>query len=179
MAKRTGSKLGWIVVGVALTYGGYRAVDAAFSSDAADDHVANQLWLGKLPKTDRDIVEHLVLIDHDNGRFGAWGRSSAWLHNFEVFKWAREKDRLLLFFPQTRKRGKAKVRAWKCEGDAPKPFQLCLEITRDGDTALYYSREDWVIEPGNVAESLEDIAEDTPELDGHLDEVADVDLVDG
>ena len=174
------SKRGWVVVGLIglLGYGGYLAVDAAISTDAADDHVANQLWLAKLPENDRDLVKHMVLLDHDNGRFGVWGRSSAWLHNFEVFKWAREKDRLLFFFPQTRKKGKAKIKAWKCAGEAPKPFQLCLEITKNGKKQLYYSREDWVIEPGNVAESLEDITEDTPELEGLFDEVEDVDPAD-
>jgi hypothetical protein len=156
-----------LVVGVAA-YGAYRLADAALGTEGGD-HLANQLWIGKLPKTDREIVEHMVLLDQDAGRFGVWGKSSAWRHDLEIFKWARERDRLLLFFPQTRRKARAGVRTWECEGEAPKPFQLCLEVTLDGKKRRYYSREDWVVEPGELTHSIEEIVADTPELDGYLD----------
>ncbi|MEZ4444622.1 MAG: hypothetical protein R3B72_36445 [Polyangiaceae bacterium] len=128
------------------------------------DRVENQLWLAALPKSDRDMVDHLVLIDHERGRFGVGGRSSTWRHEVEIFKWAREQDQLMRLYPQTRKLVKGKVRAWSCKGDAPRPFDLCLEIAEGGATRRYYSREEWVVQPGSVAESLEAIARETPEL---------------
>ena len=145
------------------------------SDEGAGDHVANQLWLAKLPKSDRDMVGHIVLLDQKRGRFGVAGTSSTWRHELELFKWAREEDRLMRYFPQSRKRTKSKIRTWNCEGEAPRPFQLCLEISSGGSKQLFYSREDWVVKPGEVAESIEEIATDTPELDGFLDEL-DVEL---
>ena len=163
------SKRGWValaLIGVGA-FGTYRLFS---SDDDASDHVVNQLWIGKLPQSDRDMFDHVVLLDQDGGRFGVWGKSSTWRHDIEIFKFGREKERLSVFFPQTRKTAKGSVRAWTC--DAPKPFELCLEIVLEGKKRLYYSREDWVIEPGNVGESLTDIAEGTPELQGLREQVA-------
>jgi hypothetical protein len=163
------SKRTWVVLGLVALGGvaAWRALDSG--EDAAGDRVENQLWISALPKDDREMIDHLVLVDHEDGRFGVRGRSSAWRHDVEILKWGREKDVLLLFFPQTRSKAKWTVRQWSCAGEAPKPFELCLEIKGDGARKLFYSREEWEIDPGEAAASLAEIARDTPELEGTLD----------
>jgi hypothetical protein len=51
------------------------------------------------------------------------------------------------------------------ECDAPKPFELCLDLEGDSGKRRYYSRHDWVIEPG---EAVDTAFEDAPELVGRV-----------
>jgi hypothetical protein len=153
-----------------MALGAYALWSFASGDELSDgDRVANQLWVTKLPQDDRDMIDHLVLIDDDGERWGLRGRSSAWRHDLEIFQWGREQERLLLYFPQTRSKGQWKVRFWRCADEAPKPFELCLEISGDGAPRRFYSRDDWAIDSGDAADSLASIAEGTPELAHHLD----------
>lgn len=119
-------------------------------SDTAEEGLkllANQVWLERLPADDRDQIHHVVFIDNRRDRFGAFGRSSTWRHAIEVFRWNREEGRLTLLLPQDRVRLDLGVRVWNCEGEAPEPFELCLELkTAKGRTGHYYSRHDWKID---------------------------------
>jgi hypothetical protein len=116
------------------------------ADDASPSDAVNRVWLERLPKNRRDIVGHLVLIDDSGQRYGAVGRSSTWRHEVEVFKWALERDRLMQLFPQTGNKTKSTLKASEC--DAPKPFELCLDIAGPKGKRRLYSRHDWVIEPG-------------------------------
>ncbi|MCB9567923.1 MAG: hypothetical protein H6710_12060 [Myxococcales bacterium] len=132
--------------------------------------LTNHVWLERLPNDDRDMITHLLVLDTRDGRFGTVGRSSAWRHVIEVFKWFREEDRLTLDFPQERVRTEFTVRTWECAGEAPRPFELCLEMTRGHRSIHFYSRHDWVVEPhGDLAEgeaSLAALIAENPELRG-------------
>jgi len=149
----------------ALVVGGLAWAAASWTADelAAADDAVNRVWLERLPKSGRDIIGHFVMVDHEGKRFGATGRSSRWRHDVEVFKWALEEDRLVQVFPQTRSKVKSKVVAGRC--DAPRPFDMCLELTSQGGSKKFYSRHDWVIEPGETADGW---ADDHPELAGFL-----------
>src|SRR5687767_14203548 len=61
----------------------------------------NRPWIERKPSSHRDLVRHVTMIDHPRGRVGVTGRSSAWKHDVELFRWALEGDRLLMYFPQT------------------------------------------------------------------------------
>lgn len=127
---------------------------------AGAEHLANHVWLERLPTDERDMITHLLAIDSRDGRFGLVGRSSTWRHVIEVFKWHRENDRLTLLFPQERTRATFNVRTWECKGEAPAPFELCLELARGDRSVVLYSRHDWIVEPhGFVADSSEAVAE--------------------
>ncbi len=135
---------------------------------AGAEHLANHVWLERLPTDERDMITHLLAIDSRDGRFGLVGRSSTWRHVIEVFKWHREADRLTLFFPQERHRAAFKVRTWECKGEAPAPFELCLELTRGDRSVVLYSRHDWVVDPHGFvedrSEAVADLVADNAEL---------------
>ena len=40
--------------------------------------------------------------------------------------------RLELGFPQENQRLRVTARTWRCKGEAPRPFELCLTLTHDG-----------------------------------------------
>ncbi len=135
---------------------------------AGAEHLANQIWLERLPANDRDMITHFLALDTRDGRFGIVGRSSSWRHIIEVFKWGRKGDRLKLFFPQERSRAAFTVRTWECKGEAPAPFELCLEFARGDRSATFYSRHEWVVEPQAFVEDrdevLRELAADHAEL---------------
>lgn len=145
-------------------------------SAAGAKHAVNQLWIERLPANSRDRVDHFVLVRHSEGRVGAVGKSSQWRHNIEVFLWGLEGERLSVFLPQDERKAQLKVRTWECAGEAPKPFELCLELTgANGSSATMYSRKDWIIEPGNVTDALAEIADEEPALAGLVAELDGVD----
>ena len=127
-------------------------------------HVVNQVWLERIPTDPRDMIGHLVIVDHPQGKIGAAGRSSQWRHMIEVFMWKLDGHRLGLFSPQDKQRAKVRVKTYDCEGDAPEPFEICMDIEADDRKVTYYSRREWEIEPHNVADSLEDFAETYPNV---------------
>ena len=136
---------------------------------AGAEHLANHVWLERLPTDERDMITHFLAIDSRDGRFGLVGRSSTWRHVIEVFKWHREDDRLRLFFPQERSRAAFKVRTWECKGEAPAPFELCLELARGDRSVVLYSRHDWVVDPHEVVEdrsgAIEELVAENAELE--------------
>ena len=69
--------------------------------------------------------------------------------------------------PQVREaKAQLNVRTWECAGEAPEPFELCLELKNKRGAVTMYSRKDWIIEPKDVAGSLAEIVEDAPALAG-------------
>ena len=175
MSSNHRNKLIALALAGACAYGVYEAGKFVLGSEAqGTKHAVNQLWIDHVPQDDRDMIVHMVLLDHRQGQFGAIGRSSQWRHMVDVFRWQLQKDTLRVFFPQDRSRGQVKIETWDCKGEAPAPFELCMKLSaKDGDSVMLYSRRDWKVEPRNVDESLEDIADDNPELAGVLREFDD------
>ncbi|MEM7159337.1 MAG: hypothetical protein AAF799_41245 [Myxococcota bacterium] len=173
MAKTTTKLLGLALAG-ASAYGMFTLGQCLFADDeaAGTQHVLNQFWIERIPGDSREMIQHLVLIDIDGDRLGATGRSSQWRHLVELFHYGLEGNRLSLFFPQERVRGKVTVKSWECEGEAPEPFELCLEISDGGHSLMLYSLEEWNIDPDNVEESLQEIRSGHPELATALSDVS-------
>lgn len=139
------------------------------SEVASADHLVNQVWIERMPEDQRDMVAHLVVIDHPQGQIGVAGRSSQWRHLIEAFLWRLDGDQLRLRFPQDRVRAKVQARTWRCAGEAPRPFELCLEIRAGDRQATFYSREDWVVRP-HESDAFEAVAEELPQLAAALDQ---------
>ena len=148
MARSTSTrKLAALITVGALAFGTYKLGSAVLGDDSLSaQRLANQVWIERLPKDDRDMINHLVLVEDGRERFGAFGKSSQWRHFVEIFRWSREDERLTLLLPQERKRLDLGVRVWDCEGEAPAPFQLCLELSNKSRKIQYYSRRDWTID---------------------------------
>ncbi len=153
----------------ALSVGTYSLFSASDEEAAGTRNLVNQVWIERMPQTPRDMIGHIVLLDRDRQQFGITGRGSQWRHVLEAFGWRLEGSQLKLFFPQDRVRGEVEARTWKCAGEAPEPFELCLEFSNNkGQTMQFYSHPDWVVKD---ADSLEALAMQTPELAGVFENV--------
>jgi hypothetical protein len=119
-----------------------------FTSAPRPDRLINQLWIERMPTSRRDMVWQFVAIEQGEHRNGILGRASHWRLAIDVFHWKQEGDGFSLHTPQNDCRLQVKARTWKCAGQAPKPFELCLEIESGGKHYRYFSREDWQVRPG-------------------------------
>ncbi len=165
-------KVAMVAAGGLAVLGLFRLGGWMLSDDveaAGTEHLVNQAWIDHFPQDNTDMVGHLVLVEHPDGKAGVTGRSSVWRHRLEVFLWAKEDDTVYMRFPQSGARGKVKARTWACEGEAPEPFELCLELRSGDKTLKMYSREEWIIKPQQVEGSLQAIAEEVPALAGSFD----------
>lgn len=140
-------KLAAVTAGVALTWTAFCPQDSTGGEDAvaATDGLVNRPWLNRMPTGERDTIFHLALLKHPKGRVGAAGHSSQWRHRIEVMRWRLKDGNLGVRFPQDGAKGELGVKTWKCGGEAPAPFDLCLEISNDDRVMTLYSREDWEI----------------------------------
>lgn len=167
---KANQKATWVALAVvgACGLGLWTAGSALFGDDSAQGtaQLTNRPWIERVPANERDMIGHLILLDHPQGRFGVTGRSSNWRHLLEVYRWRLDGDRLGLFFPQDHVKVGVKVRTWECGGEAPAPFDLCLEITdARGRKAVVYSREDWEVRPERLEADLANIAEELADDD--------------
>ncbi|MBC8072052.1 MAG: hypothetical protein IAG13_27265 [Deltaproteobacteria bacterium] len=166
------SRVGKNVVALAvvggLAFGTWTLGQRLFGDDEVGGegarHAVNQVWIERVPADQRDMINHFVLIKHPQGKVGGFGKSSQWRHFVELFQWGLEGERLSVFLPQERTKAQLKVRTWECAGEAPDPFELCLELSNGKRSMQMYSRKDWVIEPHDVEGSIAAIAEEQPEL---------------
>lgn len=158
-AMRTSSR--WVVtslVATAVVAGG--VYGSRLRGDAtAGPKVANQVWLSHMPTGPRDLVGHLVVLDRNRKREGVAGIASRYRFSGSVVWWALEANRMTLFFPQVKKRTDWTVRTWACAGEAPAPFELCLELKpadSSKKTFRFYSMRDWVVDrAGKAPDGLE------------------------
>jgi len=125
---------------------------------ASTGHFANRLRIERMPTDERDMVAYLAALKLPEGRFGATGRASQWRQFTEVFRWTLEGDRLRAVFPQERIRAEFQVRTWECRGEAPRPFELCLQISKGERSHIFYSMEEWEISPRD-SKSLDQLAD--------------------
>jgi hypothetical protein len=165
---RVGKQVVALAVVGGLAFGTWTLGQRLFSDDEVGGegarHAVNQVWIERVPADQRDMINHFVLVKHSQGKIGGFGKSSQWRHFVELFQWGLEGERLSVFLPQERTKAKLKVRTWECAGEAPDPFELCLELSNGKRSMKMYSRKDWVIEPENVDESIDTIIEGQPEL---------------
>ncbi len=115
---------------------------------AGPQWLVNQVWIERMPRDERDMFFQLLMVEHEDRRIGVTGRSSRWRSHFDLFQWNVRDDVVNALFPQDNRRLSMKARTWACQGEAPRPFELCLELRGQRQTFKLYSRKDWVIRPG-------------------------------
>jgi hypothetical protein len=159
MSRRHGRWLRWAGV-VSGSIATWQIASHFFAQRSGPDKLVNQVWLERWPKDSRDMVWHFVAVEHDQRRVGRLGRASRWRVASDGFVWRQDGARLDARFPQNDCRSTLVARTWKCAGEAPKPFELCLELKGGGRVFRYYSRTDWIIRPHGevVADDLDWLA---------------------
>lgn len=116
-------------------------------------HLVDRVWIDHLPKSPTDLISHLVVLKERQGHVGGvLGRSSEWRIGLDLFSRKLGPESMEMYFPQRNERVRVGVRTWKCKGEAPEPFELCLELKADRRLIRLYSREDWIIPEGVPAE---------------------------
>lgn len=171
--KKSRSPLLVLALTAATIFAAWKLGGALLSSSSSarkTDLLVNRVWIDHLPTGSRDMISHLVLVDHEQGKFGATGQSSQWRHLVDVFMWRLEGKELRAFFPQDQVRARARVKTWRCAGEAPQPFELCLRISdmEYKESIVLYSREDWVIDADDTTGSAAALASREPGLEGVL-----------
>ena len=117
---------------------------------AGPQWLSNQIWVERIPRDERDMFFHLIMVDHDDQQIGVVGRSSRWRARFDLFQWAVSDNVVSALFPQDNRRLSMQARTWACAGEAPgPPFELCLELKGPRQTFRLYSRKEWVVRPGH------------------------------
>jgi hypothetical protein len=101
--------------------------------DRSVKRLVNQVWIERMPRHQRDMIWGGVLIEDGKDRVGVISHGSQWRVHADVLLWRLDGDLLRTRFPQDDRRYDLKARTWECEGRAPEPFQLCLELRR-GDS---------------------------------------------
>ena len=144
-----GSRRRWLSVLLlaAVAVAGWRAWDWWSATHAGTTELLfNRVWLERMPRAEREMVRNLALVQHGERKMGVTARASRWRVQADLFRWRMDgEDRLETRFPQDGRQATFNVRAWYCAKEAPKPFELCLELSRGGRTRRLYSREDWII----------------------------------
>lgn len=140
------SKRAWVLAVVFTIVGvaGWRWRHATTHDDGGVT-VTNRVWIERLPSSDRDPIETLLMIDDaDNDlAVGAFQKSSAWRGAFEVFLFERDGDTLELTFPQTDEHEHVRARARRCN---ERGMDYCLEVTGSSrGIARYVSKKGWEI----------------------------------
>jgi hypothetical protein len=154
----------WVVGGLLALLAGRSLLRWLFAPEAPPK-LANQVWVERVHRNPRDMVHDLVLVEDKKGRhFGVTGRASRFRANLDLLLWSQQGDRLNLALPQDRVRVALQYRTWNCKGQAPAPFELCLELRQDRRRVRLYSREQWVVRPGQQLEVEGDVASAVPGL---------------
>jgi hypothetical protein len=149
------------------------------SEESGPKQLVNQIWLERMPRDPRDMVYVAALIEREGKRLGVVQRASRWRSHQDVFLWRVDGDRLRTRFPQDGKRFNLQVRTWECEGQAPRPFQLCLEAKRGNQVLRFFSRKDWVIRSAEDGPPPAEVAWLEPSWRGPLDVAHTEELGDG
>ena len=170
----------WLIaaLAVAAAVGGWRLWVLFFDQPGTAELLVNRLWIERAPRNPRDLIRQVVVLRRGERQVGVTARGSQWRVQAEGFLWRLEGEdqRLVARFPQDNRKASFEVRAWRCAGQVPKPFELCLEIGRGGRSRRLYSRTEWVVrsEGGGVNDDRDvawmaptwDFAAHTPTDDG-------------
>jgi hypothetical protein len=124
----------------------------------APAHLLDRVWIDHVPDSPTDMVHHLLVLKDPQGPGvgGVLGASSQWHVGLDLFQRKLGADHMRLFFPQRKKAFVVNVKTWRCEGDAPQPFQLCLELSAKNGKHKHrlYSRDDWTIDSSELPDEI-------------------------
>lgn len=106
--------------------------------------LANRPWIDHMPRDERDMVTQVVFLEKGNLREGAMLRASRWRQVAELFRWETRAGGLTIELPQVGRKIPISAQASECK-DAPKPFDLCLDVSLLGKGVRLFSKKEWKI----------------------------------
>lgn len=112
------------------------------ASTEGTELLVNHPWIERMPKDPRDSIHGLILVERGR-RLGAASHGSLFRYSLDMLGWKASGDSVELLFLQDERKESFHYRAWKCKGEAPKPFDLCLELESRGKHFKMYSRGEW------------------------------------
>ncbi|MBI2378282.1 MAG: hypothetical protein HYV07_30050 [Deltaproteobacteria bacterium] len=131
-------------------------------------YLVNRPWVDHVPKSDRDLVTHLMLFEQRSIRLGVVGQASRWRTIRDHLRFKIEGEKVVMEFPQEQKKISFHAKTWTCK-EAPEPFDLCLELAHPGKKPIrLYSRSRWRFQeegidadevPDGLRSQLKDLAE--------------------
>ncbi len=121
----------------------------------------NRVWVDHLPTKPDDLSVQLALATKSGRSIGLVSQTSVWRLWIERLRWSTKGDQLTMEFPQLQSKVTVRYRVFDCKGKAPRPFDLCLELTHKEGSIMLYSKRN---RPWRRAESLEVMLDEpTPE----------------
>lgn len=105
--------------------------------------LTDRLWMERLPQQPRELAHVLTLRKVRDHRVGFAAAGSTFRWQVDLVEWSLERDVLTLVTKQDDVVTRFDVKVRRCAGEAPKPFDLCLDLRAGGQTFHYFSREDW------------------------------------
>ena len=108
--------------------------------------LTNRVWFSRMPKNGREPAVHLALFEQMGKKGGAVVVGSAFRFMVDVVDFEVRRGKLTLTVLQDKKRATFKARTWACK-TAPRPFDLCLELERQGRTVTLFSSRKMRIGP--------------------------------
>lgn len=115
------------------------AAEARLTKKKPALELTNRVWRNKVPKDGRDLTFHMVLFDKAKLRAGAMAHLSEWRYYVDRVRFRVQGKTLTIESPQDRTKTTFDVRTYRCKGEAPKPFDLCLELKRGKRKVTLYS----------------------------------------
>lgn len=102
-------------------------------------HLTNRQWVNKVPDGPKDMVFRLILLGRIKRKMGVVMNASNYRFIGDVIGYRVEGNRLTLTIPQDDAEVTFIARTWPCK-NAPKPFDLCLELKRGRQSIILYSQ---------------------------------------
>lgn len=102
--------------------------------------VTNRVWRDRNPKDGKDLTFHLVLLDKAKVRTGITASLSQWRYHVDRLRYRLKGSTLLIESPQDGQKATFEVKTWACKGEAPAPFDLCLQLKKSGRKLVLYSQ---------------------------------------
>ncbi len=142
---------------VCASYFMWPAPDDGASEVASSEHLINQVWINRIPKSKRDMIRIFVAAEKKKNKYGAVQAASRWRFFSDTFLYTKQGNKLVLKFPQENKKVAVDAKTWKCN---VKPFDLCLELKRGKHSLKMFSKKKWVVGSEAVSAELPQLADE-------------------
>lgn len=102
--------------------------------------LTNRVWQDKKANKPRDLTFRLALLDKARQRYGAVSHTSMYRMHVDLVRYRLKGKRLEIENAQDGGKAAFEAKVYECKRKAPKGFDLCLDLKRDGKKVTLYSK---------------------------------------